>query len=147
MTYKFGSDSGNSAGIEVRSVVTPKPTLIPWASRAAGAIGMVTALLYLGLILGEGEPGQLPLALVFFMVMAGAGVVAWYADRVDVKTGRRMMWMSFVLFFVLGVLSIFTIGILFLIATVLSVFSLSRTRPMSHGDMPADARFDDQPGD
>jgi hypothetical protein len=38
-----------------------------------------------------------------------------------------MMWLAFVLFFVLGVLSVFTVGLLYLIAAVLSIFSLSRS--------------------
>lgn len=40
-----------------------------------------------------------------------------------------MVWASFALLFVLGVLSILTIGILYLLASVLAIFSLSR-RPM-----------------
>jgi hypothetical protein len=38
-----------------------------------------------------------------------------------------MMWAAFVVFFVLGVVSIFTVGILYLMAAVLSIFSLSRS--------------------
>ncbi len=89
----------------------------------------MTAILYLALIIGSGDRSQLPLAIGFFVLMAGAGVLAWFADRVALRTGRRMMWAAFVLFFVLGVLSIFTIGILYLIASVLSIFSLSHRPP------------------
>jgi MFS superfamily sulfate permease-like transporter len=91
---------------------------------------MVTAILYLALIIGEGDRGQIPEALVWLFFMAGAGLAAWFADRTSLRTGRRMMWAAFVGFFVIGVLSIFTIGIVYLLASVLSVIALSR-RPTS----------------
>jgi MFS family permease len=103
-----------------------KPPLIAWASRGAGAIGLVTAVIYLGLILGSDESG-VPLAIAMLVVIAGAALMAWYADRLAPAAGRRMMWVAFVLFFVLGVLSVFTVGLLYLIAAVLSIFSLSRS--------------------
>ena len=103
-----------------------KPSLIAWASRGAGAIGLVTAVIYLGLIIGDDE-GGVPLAVGLLVVMTGAALMAWYADRFAPAAGRRMMWLAFVLFFVLGVLSVFTVGLLYLIAAVLSIFSLSRS--------------------
>ncbi|MEX0795774.1 MAG: hypothetical protein WEB67_11745 [Acidimicrobiia bacterium] len=39
------------------------------------------------------------------------------------------MWAAFVVFFTLGVISVFTVGVLYLMAAVLSVFSLSRSQP------------------
>ena len=104
-----------------------KPPLIAWASRGAGAIGLVTAVLNLGLIVGSGD-GGVPLAIALIVIMGAAGLAAWYADRMAPATGRRMMWAAFVVFFVLGVISIFTVGILYLMAAVLSVFSLSRSQ-------------------
>lgn len=104
-----------------------KPPLIAWASRGAGAIGLVTAVLNLGLIVGSGD-GGVPLAIGLIVIMGAAGLAAWYADRLPPATGRRMMWAAFVVFFVLGVISIFTVGILYLMAAVLSVFSLSRSQ-------------------
>ena len=104
-----------------------KPPLIAWASRGAGAIGLVTAVLNLGLIIGS-DGGGVPLAVGLLVVMGGAGLAAWYADRMAPGPGRRMMWASFVVFFVLGVLSVFTVGLLYLIAAVLSIFSLSRSQ-------------------
>jgi hypothetical protein len=87
---------------------------------------LVTAVIYLGLIIGSSE-GGVPLAIVLLVVMGGAGLIAWYADRMAPAMGRRMMWVVFVLFFALGVLSVFTVGLLYLLAAVLSIFSLSRT--------------------
>ncbi len=104
----------------------PRPPLIAWASRGAGAIGLVTAVLNLGLIVGSGD-GGVPLAIGLLLVMGSAGLAAWYADRMAPAIGRRMMWAAFVVFFVLGVISIFTVGILYLMAAVLSIFSLSRS--------------------
>lgn len=103
-----------------------KPPLIVWASRGAGAVGLVTALLNLGLIVGSGD-GLVPLAIGLLVLMGAAGLAAWYADRMAPAMARRMMWAAFVVFFVLGVISIFTVGVLFLMAAVLSIFSLSRS--------------------
>ena len=101
--------------------------LIPWASRAAGGLGVVTALLYLGLVLGiEQSSNALPSAIGWFVAMSGGGLLAWFADRQKPEIGRRMMWAAFAVFFIIGVLSILTIGVLFLIASVLSIFSLSK---------------------
>ena len=100
--------------------------LIPWASRAAGGLGVVTALLYLGLVLGVEQGNALPSAIGWFVAMSGGGLLAWFADRQKPEIGRKMMWAAFAVFFIIGVLSILTIGVLFLIASVLSIFSLSK---------------------
>lgn len=100
--------------------------LIPWASRAAGGLGVVTALLYLGLVLGVEQGNALLSAIGWFVAMAGGGLLAWFADRQKPEIGRKMMWAAFAVFFIIGVLSILTIGVLFLIASVLSIFSLSK---------------------
>jgi hypothetical protein len=86
----------------------------------------VTAVLNLGLRVGSGS-GGVPLAIGLLVVMGAAALAAWYADRVAPARGRMMMWAAFVVFFVLGVVSIFTVGILYLMAAVLSIFSLSRS--------------------
>ncbi|MEX1038688.1 MAG: hypothetical protein WDZ96_07530 [Acidimicrobiia bacterium] len=86
----------------------------------------MTAVLNLGLIVGSGD-GGVPLAIGLLVVMGAAGLIAWYADRMAPAMGRRMMWVAFVVFFILGVLSVFTVGILYLLAAVLSIFSLSRS--------------------
>lgn len=114
------------------------PPLIPWATRGAGAIGIVTAVLYLALVIGAGDNANVPIAMVWFALMGGAGLLAWFADRAPARTGRRMMWAAFTLFFVIGVVSIYTIGILYLIASVLSIFSLSRRSPGPTTGAPVD---------
>lgn len=88
----------------------------------------MTAVLNLGLIVGSGDGGA-PLAIGLSVVMGASGLAAWYADRMAPATGRRMMWAAFVVFFVLGVISIVTVGVLYLMAAVLSIFSLSRSQP------------------
>lgn len=104
--------------------------LITWASRGAGVVGLVSSVLYISIVLGQGDPSLVPLALVYFAFMAGGGFVALFADRAAQRTARRLMWPAFAVFFVLGVLSILTIGVLFLIAAVLAIFSLSRGAPI-----------------
>lgn len=87
----------------------------------------MTAVLSLGLVIGSGD-GGLPVAIGLSVVMGASGFAAWYADRMATATGRRTMWAAFVVFFVLGVISIFTVGVLYLMAAVLSIFSLSRSQ-------------------
>jgi hypothetical protein len=104
-----------------------KPPLISGASRAAGAVGAVTSIVYLVLVISEGD-SEVWAWLGWFAVMMSASILAWFADRkASPRVGRRMVWIAFLTFFVVGVLSIFTIGVLFLIAAVLAVFSLSRS--------------------
>ena len=99
-------------------------SLVPWASRAAGGIGIVTAVLYLAILLGEEDASQIPEAIIWFSVMAGTGAMAWFADRAAPATGRRMMWVAFGVFMALGVLAIFSIGVLYLVASLLAIYSL-----------------------
>lgn len=91
-------------------------------------MGVISALLYLGILVGTGGGTELVAVAGWFLIMMGAGLLAWFADRVEmVRTGRRMVWAAFSIFFVIGVISIFTIGVLFLLASLLCVFSLSRS--------------------
>lgn len=87
----------------------------------------MTAVLSLALIIGSGD-GGVPLAIGLLVVMGSSGLGAWYADRMAPARGRWMMWAAFVVFFVLGVISIFSVGVLYLMAAVLSIFSLSRSQ-------------------
>lgn len=116
-----------------------RPPLIAGASRAAGAVGLVTSILYVGLLVGSGDSSRIPMGAAWFALMFGAGLLAWFADRASqVRVGRRMLWGAFLIFFILGVLSIFTIGILYLLASVLCVYALSRSvgapKPSAAGD-------------
>lgn len=117
-----------------------KPPLIAGASRAAGVVGMLTVLLYVGLLIGAGGISEIPKVAGWSLLIfgAGAGLLAWFADRgATVRTGRRMLWAAFAIFFTLGVLSIFTIGVLFLLASVLCVYSLSRSIGAPSRETPA----------
>lgn len=118
-----------------------KPELISGASRAAGAVGIVSAVLYLGILVGtDGDTSVVP-TVGWFLVMMTAGLLAWFADRVEtVRTGRRMLWAAFLTFFALGVISIFTIGVLFLIASLLCVLALSRSLGTVAKDQPVEER-------
>lgn len=64
-------------------------------------------------------------AFRWFALMAGAGLLALLADRARSPWGRRMVWVAFAMFLGLGVLSLFSIGILYLAASLLALFSLS----------------------
>lgn len=62
--------------------------------------------------------------MIWFSVMAGAGLLAWFADRFALATGRRLMWVAFGLFLALGVLALLSIGFLYLVASLLAIVSL-----------------------
>ena len=96
--------------------------------KAAGAIGVVSSLVYLAGVLGQEDTAFLPQALFWFAVMLSAGVVAWLADRSQ-QHGRRMAMASGVAFFVLALFSNIVFTIIFLVALVLVVVGLSASKP------------------
>lgn len=98
--------------------------VIAWASRASGAIGIVAAVLYVGLFLGSTESGQLRIAAVWIAVMLATGLAAWSADRFHPSIGRRMLWLATGTFLVLGILSVLAIGLMYLCASLLAIFAL-----------------------
>lgn len=95
---------------------------------------MIAAIIYLALLLGASDGSEVPLAMVYLAAMAGAAALAWFADRLSVVIGRRVMWAAFTVFFILGVLSPLPIGMLYLVATVLALVALAR--PRSGSDRP-----------
>ena len=103
-----------------------KPPLIPWASRGAGMLAVVGAVIHF--LINVGAVGVVAAGLSGLLI-AGAGILAYRADRMPVPNGRRVMWLSFGFLFVAGVLTIFGAGLLLLIGCMLAIFSLSRTRP------------------
>ena len=96
--------------------------------KAAGAIGVVSSLVYLAGVLSQEDTTYLPPALFWFAVMICAGVVAWLADR-SREHGRRMAIASGVAFFVLALFSNVVFTIIFLVALVLVIVGLASTRP------------------
>ena len=96
--------------------------------KAAGAIGVVSSLVYLAGVMGQEDATFLPQALFWFAVMLCAGVVAWFADR-SRQHGRLMAMASGVAFFVLALFSNIVFTIVFLLALVLVVVGLAASRP------------------
>ena len=93
--------------------------------RIAGIIGVVTALIYLGGVLGQGDTQFLPQAVVWFAVMLSAGLLAWFADKLEAR-GRTAAIVAASLFFGLGVFSGSVVFVVtFLVATVLAVAGLT----------------------
>lgn len=89
---------------------------------------MFVAALYLAIIIGQGETDQhIAESLAWFVLMAGAGLLALLADRAP-SAGRRMVIAALIIFFVLGVVSALTLGILFLIAAILSFVAVAPSR-------------------
>lgn len=96
--------------------------------KAAGAIGVVSSLVYMAGVMGQEDRAFLPQALFWFAVMLSAGVVAWFADRAR-QHRRRMAMASGVTFFVLALFSNVVFTIIFLVALVLVVVGLSASEP------------------
>ena len=95
-----------------------------WATRTAGALGMFLAVFYLALIVNQ-DGGLSIGSLVFFLIMAVAGLLAWFSERFPGRVGRLMVWTAFVLFLTLGFLALLTIGIVFMVAAVFCVIGVT----------------------
>lgn len=89
--------------------------------RSAGIIGVVSALVYLGGVLGLGDTEFLPQAVFWFVVMLAAGLLAWFAGKFRSR-GRAAAMTAAILFFVVALFSgasVFVVA--FLVAALLSV--------------------------
>lgn len=88
--------------------------------RIAGLAGVVAAFLYLAGILGQDDTEALPQAMFWFAVMMGAGLLAWFADRLADRA-RLSAVLAGGLFFVIAVFSNLVFATVFLVATALCV--------------------------
>jgi hypothetical protein len=98
--------------------------------RVAGVIGLASALVYLAVVLGQEDTSMLALAILWFALMLTAGLLAWFADRLE-HLGRRSAMIAAGLFFVLGVLSSPVFAMVYLLTTMLSVAGFAGTSPSS----------------
>lgn len=88
--------------------------------RIAGSIGLVASLIYLGGVLGQDDTTFMPQAIFWFLVMSGAGLTAWFADR-SLRHGRRMAIGAAGAFFVVGLFSNVVFAVVFAIALVFAI--------------------------
>jgi len=96
-----------------------------WAL-AAGGIGFAMTVVYVALIISQGDAEWAPVAL-FVAAMALASTSALTAEAIsDVETGRRFLVFSTLMFAVVGMLGIFTIGLPFLVAAALAAIGAIR---------------------
>ncbi len=102
--------------------------------RIAGVIGLAGAVVYLAVVLGQEETSSLPQAIFWLGVMVVAGLLAWFADRLEHR-GRRSAMIAAGLFFVLGVFSNPVFAVVYLLTTMLSVAGFAGTSPSS-GETP-----------
>lgn len=103
-----------------------------WAL-SSGIIGLVATVLYIGIIVGEGDNSPLAIA-PWVLVMSAAVICAFYGSLGPRESLiRPSLQISTVIFGLIGILGIFTIGLPFLIAAVCSAIALTRssrpTRP------------------
>jgi hypothetical protein len=90
-----------------------------WAL-AAGGIGVAVTFAYIGIIVSQGDTPWVPMTF-FALAMALASTAALAAELIsNVVTGRRLLVFSTVVFGVVGMLGIFTIGVPLLVAAALA---------------------------
>jgi hypothetical protein len=95
---------------------------------ASAIVGFIGTGVYIAVIAGEGEPQLVPL-IAWASVMAGASFVALAGSLVTRESlARRLLVVSAVLFGILGFLALFSIGLVFVIAAVLSVWAATTVR-------------------
>ena len=109
---------------------TPSNGLRRLPLRIAGVIGLASAVVYLAVLLGQEDTSLLPQAIFWFGVMLTAGLLAWFADRLEHR-GRQSAIIAAGLFFVLGVFSNLVFAMVYLLTTVLSVAGFAGTSPSS----------------
>lgn len=100
--------------------------------KIAGFIGFVSAALYLVVIIGVEDRSGFPQAYLWLAVMAFAGILAWFADRVNGKE-RRMAFGATGLFFFLAMFSSPLFVLIYLTATFLAVFGWLGVKPNGQG--------------
>ena len=97
-----------------------------WWGLGSGGIGFATTFLYIGVIISEGDNEWVPVIL-FALVMASASTAALAAEMIsNVEAGRRLLVVSTVMFAVVGMLGIFSIGLPFLVAAGLAAIGAVR---------------------
>jgi len=89
--------------------------------KIAGVIGFLSAALYLAVIVGVEDRSGFPQAYLWLAIMTFAGVLAWFADRVEGRE-RRMALGATVLFFFLAMFSSPIFVVVYLTATFLAAF-------------------------
>ena len=96
-----------------------------WAL-AAGGIGLAVTFVYIGIIVSQGDTPWVPVTL-FALVMALASTAALAAELIsNAATGRQLLVVSTVMFAVVGMLGIFTIGMPLLVAAALAAVGAIR---------------------
>lgn len=105
---------------------TPSNGLRRMPLRAAGIIGSASAVIYAGIVLGQEDTSLFPQAIFWFGVMLTAGLLAWFADRLEHR-GRRSAMTAAGLFVVLGVFSNTVFAVVYFVTTLLTVAGFAGT--------------------
>jgi hypothetical protein len=107
--------------------MTPEPRA--WAGAIAGVIGLTDGIGYLVLINRQGEGESSVVVPFVFTLIAVATVGAfWGVITSPGRTASIMLTSSTILFFLLGVLGIFSIGLPLLVASALSLLAVFQSR-------------------
>ena len=91
----------------------------PWAL-AAGAFGLVTLGIYIAALVNEGNNTISEVAPWLAAMIVASALALVGAKASDRTVARRMLLAAAILFGVLGMLAIFSVGILFLAASAMS---------------------------
>lgn len=89
----------------------------------------------MGGVLGQEDTSYIPQAVFWFVVMFGAGVAAWLADR-SLQNGRRMAIGAAGAFFVVGLFSTVVFSVLFVMALLFAVGGIAGTSRPGDTDKP-----------
>ncbi len=90
--------------------------------KIAGVIGFLSAALYFAVIVGEEDRSAFPQAYLWLAIMTLAGVLAWFADRVNGRERRMALGATVLFFFLLSFSTSSIFVVVYLTATFLAAF-------------------------
>ena len=100
----------------------------PWALVAA-MTGFTALAVYVVLIIAEGNNSVLEVLPWILLMGSAAGAALVARVTTSLLSARRLLVVAAVVFAAIGVLAIFTIGLLFLVAAAASAIAAARLRP------------------
>jgi hypothetical protein len=101
-----------------------------WGALVGGLIGLATTAFYVGIIIGQHRPGDdLSVVVLVVVALTAASATAIVASFYASARGRMLLLtVSVVVFAAIGLLALFSIGLLLLIAAAFAVIGLDQSR-------------------
>lgn len=95
---------------------------------ASAVFGAGTTAAYIALVASDGNNTLSEVAPWVLLMLSASGLALWGAIVEDERRARRLLVAATLVFAAIGVLAIFSIGLLYLIAAALSGVAAARTR-------------------